>query len=236
MNFTEQTEVLTTQPKSSQCGLRTRSVVAGMITVCLSATGALAQELTLSYGVDVTSNYISKGSTQTEDHPAVQPYVEAAYGLFYGGLWASNVKFGGASDMEYDVYAGITPSWQNVDFDMGFARYFYRDDNTNYGEAYIKADWAVSDRITLGLDYYREVYADQNWVYLGAELAALPWDLTLSGGAGTDLGSRDDLSSDKYAMDIGLSRDLGDNISADLRVYGGNFDDELVVFTVSLFN
>ena len=121
----------------------------------------MAQELALSYGVDVTSNYISKGSTQTEDHPAVQPYVEAAYGLFYGGLWASNVKFGGATDMEYDVYAGITPSWRNVDFDMGFARYFYRDDNTNYGEAYIKTDWAVSDRVTLGLDYYREVYADQ---------------------------------------------------------------------------
>lgn len=211
------------------------SVVAGAFALGLFATSAFAQELSFSYGVDITSNYISKGSTQTEDRPAIQPYFEAAYGLFYAGLWASNVRFGGVSDIEYDVYAGITPSWGNFDFDLGFVRYLYRDDNTNYGEAYVKADWAVSDRVTLGVDYYREVYADQNWVYLNAEYTALPWDLTLSGGVGSDFGSRA-LSSDKYAVDIGLSRDIANNASVDLRFYGGNFDDEPVVFSISFFN
>ena len=214
---------------------RPRSVVAGAVAIGLFATGALAQELSFSYGVGITSTYISKGSTQTEDRPAIQPYVEASYGLFYAGLWASNVRFGGATDIEYDVYAGITPSWGNVELDLGFVRYFYRDDNTNYGEAYIKAGWPVSDRVTLGIDYYREVYADQNWVYLNAEMASLPWDLTVSGGVGSDFGSRN-LSSDKYAADIGLSRDIGKNASADLRFHGGNFDDELVVFSISFFN
>jgi uncharacterized protein (TIGR02001 family) len=205
------------------------------IVLGFTASTASAEELTFSYGVDITSNYISKGSTQTEDRAAVQPYLEASYGLFYAGLWASNARFGGANDIEYDVYAGFTPTWGSVDLDVGFARYFYRDDNTNYGEAYIKADMAATDRVTLGLDYYREVYADQNWLYLNAELADLPWGLTLSGGIGTDLGSRD-LGSDKHAIDIGFSRDLSDHSSVDLRAYGGNYDDELVVLTVSFFN
>lgn len=120
-------------------------VLAGALAIGLSANSAVAQELSFSYGVDVTSNYISKGSTQTEDGAAIQPYFEASYGLFYGGVWGSNVKFDGASDIEYDVYAGIRPSWGEIEFDIGFARYFYRDDNTNYGEAIIKADWAASD-------------------------------------------------------------------------------------------
>lgn len=221
--------------KKGAYSAHTRSVAAGAFTLGLFATSAFAQELSFSYGVDITSNYIAKGSTQTEDRPAIQPYFEAAYGLLYAGVWASNVRFGGVSDIEYDVYAGITPSWGNVDFDLGFARYLYRDDKTDYGEVYVKADWAVSDRTTLAVDYYREVYSDLDWAYLNAEYTALPWDLTLSGGVASDFGSRE-LSSEKYAVDIGLSRDIAKNASADLRFYGGNFDDELVVFSISLFN
>lgn len=211
------------------------ALFAGAFTIGLSASDAMAQEVSLSYGVDFTSNYISKGSTQTEDRPAIQPYFEAAYGLFYAGVWASNVRFDGASDIEYDVYAGITPTWGSVSFDISFARYFYRDDNTNYGEAIVKTDWAASDRVTLGLDYYREVYADEDWLYLNAELTELPWELSVSGGVGSDLGSRD-LGSNKYVADIGLTRDLSSNASVDLRAYGGNYDDELIVLTLSFFN
>jgi uncharacterized protein (TIGR02001 family) len=199
------------------------------------ASGAMANDLTFSYGVDITSNYISKGSTQTEDRPAVQPYLEVGLGLFYASLWASNVRFGGVSDIELDVGAGIRPSWGDVDFDIGFVRYLYRDDDNNYGEATIKADWAATDQVSVGLDYYREVYADTDWLYFNGTLTELPWGLSLSGGVGSDLGSRD-LGSNKYAADIGLSRDLGPNMSADLRVYGGNFDDEVLVFTLSFFN
>ncbi|MEO1138966.1 MAG: TorF family putative porin [Pseudomonadota bacterium] len=223
-------------PKSST--MRTRILIAAAIFGFASGMigqSATAQELSFSYGVDITSNYISKGSTQTEDRPAIQPYLELNYGKFYTGLWVSNVRFDGASDIEYDVSLGVRPRWGPVDFDIGFAQYFYRDDNTDYGEAIIKADWVVSDRVMVGLDYYREVYADENWFYLNAALAELPWGLTLSGGVGSDFGSRD-LPSDKYALDVGLSRDLSEHSSADLRFYGGNYDDELIVFTLSFFN
>jgi uncharacterized protein (TIGR02001 family) len=195
---------------------------------------ALAQEVTFSYGVDITSNYISKGTTQTDDKPALQPYIEVGYGLFYAGLWGSNVDFG-ATDIELDVYFGFAQSWGDVDFDIGFAQYLYRDDSTNYGEVIIQADWGASDRVTLGLDYYREVYFDENWFHLGASLSGLPWELTLSGGIASDFGSRD-LGSDKNVWDIGLSRDITDNVSISLDAYGGNLDDETLVLTLSFFN
>jgi uncharacterized protein (TIGR02001 family) len=183
--------------------------------------------VSLGYGVDITSNYISKGSTQTEDGPAIQPYAEAAYGPFYTGVWGSNVTFGGASDIECDIYFGVTPSWGDIDFDISFARYFYRDDNAIYGEAIIKTTWAASEHILIGVKYYREVYADQDWLYLNTELSELPLGLTLSGGVGSDLVSRN-LSSRKNVGDIGLSCDLTSYMSADLRFFGGNYDDELI--------
>ncbi len=216
------------------CSARLKSIFAAASMLMLPSVSP-AQEFNLSYGVDFTSNYISKGTTQTEDRPAIQPYIELSYGLVYAGLWASNVRFNGASDIELDIYVGVTPTWGSVDFDIGYAEYLYRDDSNDYAEAFIKADWNVSDRLTLGLDYYREVYADENWVYANASLSGLPWDFTLSGGLGSDFGSRD-LSSEKNVDDIGLSSDLSANAAIDLRAYAGNLDDETLVVTWSFFN
>ncbi|MGR3659564.1 MAG: TorF family putative porin [Paracoccaceae bacterium] len=194
-----------------------------------------AEELSFSYGADLTTDYISKGSTQTENRPALQAYLDVSYGLFYAGIWTSNVRFGGGDDFEYDLYVGITPEWGDVAFDIGFAQYLYVNDKLDYGEAYVKGDWSVSDDFTLGADYYREVYADQNWLYVNAAYSALPWELTVSGGIGTDLGSQN-LSSSKIAADIGLSRDLSDHAAIDLRFYGGRLVDETVTLAVSFFN
>lgn len=150
-------------------------------------------------------------------------------GLFYAGVWASNVSFGGKTDIEFDIYAGVTPEWSNAAFDFGFSRYLYPDDKTNYGETFAKVDWLVSDQLMLGLDYYREVYANQDWPYANAKVSELPWDFTLSGGVGSDLGSRN-LSKDKYTFDVGVSRDFNDHSSIDLRFYGSNLDEERVIF------
>ena len=51
----------------------------------------------LSYGAAVTSNYIDKGTAQSDGKPAVQGYVEGAYGIFYGGVWSSTVDIDSAT-------------------------------------------------------------------------------------------------------------------------------------------
>lgn len=101
------------------------------------ASAASAQELTWSYGVDLTSNYISNGVSQTDGKAAVQPWVEAQIGNFYFGTWMSNVDFGAGDrdTWETDLYAGyrnaINDQWS---YDLGYARYFYDATGNDSGE------------------------------------------------------------------------------------------------------
>ena len=196
---------------------------------------AKAQDLNFSFGADATTNYISKGFTQTENRPAFQPYLEIAYGPTYVTFWGSNARFGGVDDVELDVGIGFRPDIDLIDLDFGFVRYFYARDKANYGEAFIKASYELTDTSRVGLSYWREVYSQYNTFYLTGSIAELPWDLTLSGGVGSDFGSRS-LSQDAVYGDIGLTKSLSDNFSIDLR---GNFsaiEGSAITFRLSLFN
>src|SRR4029453_16275381 len=48
----------------------------------------------LSFGVSATTNYVSRGITNSGNDPAVQGYVEPSIGPVYFNLWSSNVNFG----------------------------------------------------------------------------------------------------------------------------------------------
>ncbi len=212
-------------------------IVAPAIASLLLALGSTvtAQELDINYGVDFTTNYISKGFTQSDDDPAVQPYVEFSYGSVYLELWASNASFGGDKDIEYDVGVGYRPELGDLELDIGFVQYFYRDDKTNYGEAYAFGNYDLTDQTSLGFKYYREVYADQDWLYLQASQAGLPWDLTISGGVGTDFGSRN-LSETAVSSDIGLTKDFGDHTAFDVRAHYNTDEGARLLATLSFFN
>jgi uncharacterized protein (TIGR02001 family) len=206
-----------------------------ILLACVAGTGARAQELEFSYGVDLVTNYISKGLTQTDNDPAIQPYVEVTYGLGYFGLWASNASFGGDKDIELDVSVGIRPEFGKLSLDLGFAQYLYRDDEEDYGEAYIFGDYAANDQLGLNFKYYREVYAEKDWFYVGAEYSGLPWDLTLSGGIGTDFGT-DAFSEDSVAADIGVSGDISENASFDFRASDSSIEGSRFIATLSFYN
>ncbi|MCA0869879.1 TorF family putative porin [Seohaeicola saemankumensis] len=210
------------------CGLATALPLA-------VASPAMSQEIDISYGVDFTSNYISKGFTQTEDRPAVQPYVVFGFGDAYLEFWASNARFGGVSDIEFDVAIGYAPQIGNWDLDIGFVQYFYRDDKTDYGEFYLGATYNINDDAEIGLKYWREVYFDYNTFYLSGAYSGLPWDLTLSGGIGSDFGSRN-LAEDAVYADVGLTKEFNDNIAFDLRVNHSEIEDTRLLATLSFYN
>lgn len=186
----------------------------------------------IAFGVAFTTDYISKGSTQTGNGPAVQPYIEASYNLFYVGIWASNVEFGGVKDVEVDFYGGIKPEFGKLSLDLGFGYYYYRKDPANYGEFYAKADYAVTDDFTAGAHIYQEPYADQTWADLVAEYSGLPFDLSVSAKLGSDFGTRK-LGDYKYAWNVGVARNLTEAISVDLRYYDSNYDPGRFVATLS---
>lgn len=82
-----------------------------------------------SITLGATSDYIFRGVSQTLEDPAAQGSIDITYGIFYAGVWGSNVDFGGAppANAEVDWYAGIKPTWGPVTFDFGGIYYSYPD-------------------------------------------------------------------------------------------------------------
>ncbi|MEO1207012.1 MAG: TorF family putative porin [Pseudomonadota bacterium] len=110
------------------------AVGAGVLATAAFGGSAVAQDkLELSANIGATSDYVFRGGSQTLEDPAVQGGFDATYGMFYAGVWASNVDFvdgsggpgSGDATIEVDLYAGITPSYMGVDFDLGVIYYAY---------------------------------------------------------------------------------------------------------------
>ncbi len=207
----------------------------------LALTGAMpvfAQDApVLSWGAAVTSDYISKGSTQSNGHPAVQGYVEGAYGMVYGGVWSSTVDFAndpdfGGDTLEFDLYAGIRPTWGDFTFDLSYVRYLYNDSGDCCGEFVGVIGYPIADLGEIGAELDYDPVADTKWGVFSASLAFLT-DFNVGGEVGTDFGTMD-LGSDKVAWDLGVSRTLGDFALVDLRYYDSNYDPGRGVLSIAI--
>lgn len=186
----------------------------------------------LAFGVAFVSNYISQGSTLTQNKPAVQAYVEASYDMFYAGTWVSNIRSDDVSDAEIDLYAGIRPTFGDLSLDFGYVHYYYPKDPTDYGELYAKADYALTEQLSVGAAYYHDVFVDTDWSDLTATVSGLPWDVAVSGKLGTDFGTQG-FDTDKVAWDLGLSRTFADVVTVDVRYHDSNYDPGRVVAKLS---
>lgn len=106
------------------------------IVCCLAAAAHAQDEATppFSGSFALTSDYIFRGTTQTNRKPALQGGIQYDHASgFYAGVWGSNVSWlSDASDdvsssVELDAYAGFSNSFGDSDFgyDLGVLRYFY---------------------------------------------------------------------------------------------------------------
>ena len=85
--------------------------------------------------ISLTSDYVFRGVSQTQNGPAIQGGIDYAHASgFYLGAWASNVawvKEGGYKDdssMEIDLYGGYKGSLGDVGYDVGAITYYYPGD------------------------------------------------------------------------------------------------------------
>lgn len=104
--------------------LAINTAVAGAL---FAGVGVAQAEVTGNIGV--TSNYLWRGVTQSDDGPAVQGGLDYAHdsGL-YVGTWASNVDFGDTSDnneIELDLYGGYGGELGAFGYDVGLTYYTY---------------------------------------------------------------------------------------------------------------
>jgi len=98
-----------------------------LVASSLLASGIASAELTGNVGL--TSNYIWRGVTQSDDGPAAQGGVDYSHASgFYAGTWLSNVDFGDGTDAneyEHDLYLGYAGEAGAFGYDVGVFHYMY---------------------------------------------------------------------------------------------------------------
>ena len=193
----------------------------------------------LSANVALTNDYVFRGISQTDEGPAIQGGFDVARGIFYAGVWASNVDF--ADSIEIDWYAGIKPKYRDMEFDLGVIYYTYPDAadagaELDYVEIKLGMSRKVSDRIKVGLTtYYSPEYTGEVgkvWTIEGGIEAELPKirdriTSTFSAVLGTSIGENqfsgftgDD---DSYLYwNAGVGFGFHDKFNLDLRYHDTN--------------
>ena len=145
--------------------------------------------------VALTSDYIFRGVSQTNEDPAVQGSINYNYDAgdgfgLYTGIWASNVDFADANT-EFDFSAGVTYKLKDWNFDVGSLYYAYpgADSNLNYDywEAKFGAGYDFKIAAVNGAVYYTpEEFGDNGngYYYVLGAAVPLPCDFTLDGHVG----------------------------------------------------
>ncbi len=218
-----------------------KKIILSAVLASTLTSGLMAEDntVTTSANMALTSNYVWRGMTQTDNAPAIQGGIDFGYNGFYLGTWASNISWtdNDNSSMELDVYAGYANSFAGIDYDLGYIRYAYpkvQDDN-NFDEAYLSLSKDLGFG-TLSAKYSKAVDVPTGAAKLydieGSYATTLPQDigLTLTYGKYEKTGTRTLVSLDKTVGKFNLSLAYSD-FSHDSQ--SGLKDEDHVIATVS---
>jgi uncharacterized protein (TIGR02001 family) len=194
-------------------------------------------ESNLSWNLSVTSNYVFRGATQTNDNPALQGGLDYAFGDsgWYVGTWLSNIDFvsPGTPDIELDGYFGYSVDFSDDwNLDLHAVRYFYLGSSQSYGsidynEYFAKVTYAEMINFTVA---YANDYANGGYSSMYYNLGGsfdLGHDFSLNASVGhsnfsDDFGSYDD-------WNIGVSRQFGP-VDIAINYYDTSTDDATAGF------
>lgn len=169
-----------------------------------------------NWNAAATSEYMFRGISQTDDHPAIQ--AGAGYSFsngFYVGAWASNVDFGESTDAEVDTFIGWNGDLtDSVNLDVQLVRYNYigEPDGADYAynELIGKVSFAENYSATLGYtNDFLNTDTDSVYVAVGGSWA-VGNDFNVTAGLGyTTVDNA--LSTEDGYMDysVGVNRDFG---------------------------
>lgn len=130
-------------------------------------------DYTIAVTGGLTTDYVFRGLSQSDNDPAVYGTVDFAYKSIYLGVFASSINFERAvpqndPTLEIDLYGGIKKTYNGVTFDLGFIYYLYpqgdAESTLGLGDLdYIEAKFGVSgslwtDSTLSGTVYYSPDY------------------------------------------------------------------------------
>ena len=175
-------------------------------------------EWDIAFGVTLTSDYISRGDTQTEGGAAIQPYAELTINdCFYVGYWGSNVSFAGTKGWESDLSVGVRPKLGPVSFDFGYVRYLYTNSaSAEYGEAYAKASFSPFNPVTIGAAVFVNPANSDHYLELNGSV-----DLSHGFSASAAVGSNTLGTTTTTPWNAGVSWAPQDWVKFDGRYYAG---------------
>lgn len=158
--------------------LRTLPVVTAIsLATCISASPVAMAEPSFSANAAITSNYVFRGQTQSDDGIAIQGGIDYTHeSEFYLGVWGSTVDETGGDNgggAEIDLYAGWAHSWDDFGIDIGYIVYEYTDSKFSEGsrEFYVGFDWGPAS-ITYynGDDQTTANPNDYNYIDVGLDI------------------------------------------------------------------
>lgn len=205
---------------------------AAALALLASAGAASAQSAEVSVNASVTSDYMYRGFSQSNEDPAIQAGVDVTIGSFYAGAWASQVDFGDNTDAEIDLYGGFRGETKGYAWDVGVITYLYAPgNNSDYDFVEFKA--AVSRAVgpvTAGAAVYfsPDFYgADEEATYLeGNASYAVVENLTVSGALGKQWLS---VGDDYTTWNLGATYAFaGTPLSLDVRYHDTDVDNVAV--------
>jgi len=165
------------------------------VAVSTALFGAAAAQAEMSANIGVTSNYVWRGATQTDDSAAVSGGVDFSHDSgIYAGTWASNVDFGSGGEVEWDLYAGFAGEAGSIGYDLGVVHYAYPDsDDADFTEFAASASVSM---FTVGFAYtFNSDVTDA----AGSAEAFLEGDVYYYASAGFDL-------QDDFGLGLTLGR------------------------------
>jgi len=146
------------------------------VLACFGAVSTASAEQSFTANAGITSNYVFRGQTQSDDGIAAQGGIDFTHeSEFYAGAWASMVEgtAGNTGDgFEIDGYVGWAHSWDDFGIDIGYIIYEYTDSAFAGGaqEFYVGFDWGPA-----GITYYdgsddTAGASDYNYVDVGLDI------------------------------------------------------------------
>jgi uncharacterized protein (TIGR02001 family) len=218
---------------------------------------------TFSANTAIATDYMYRGGSQTNEHPAVSGGFDYAHSSgVYAGVWASNVDFGDSANIEIDYYGGIAGEFSNgIGWDVGGLYYQYpgvsdADEaagdydffEVNAGLSYTFSEVQLKPTIGTKFSYSPDYFGENgDSYYVTADLGlSLPYGVGFAFQYGNQM--FDDSSMTDYShYSVGLSKDIS-KFNLDLTWYDeiddanlfwnlssdpNNTPAEALVFTVS---
>lgn len=220
------------------------ALLAAATTVAMGGA-AFAQDEgpSISFNVGAATDYVFRGVSQTDENGQIYGGADLTSGIFYAGVWASNVDFGDSTDAEIDGYVGVTPTAGPVSLDFAAIYYGYVNapSGSDYGYWEFKAAGSVpAGPATVGaaLYYSPEFFGKTGEAFYYEINGSIPIGEKFSVSAA--LGHQDiDQAQDYNTWNLGVGFDVNEHIGFDLRYHDtdehdtlGNIGDSRVVLGV----